>query len=110
MIDFQWKVQIYAYLGGMKWMLRLPQSEVDVGIPGHGLSGGQPDLVDVGGRRRLHQGQKRSEAGDEGVREETEQTDWWARRSGQASLLKGTYIDSHWFTDAQLFDLKVHLN
>ena len=56
-------------------MLRLPQSEVDVGIPGHGLSGGQPGLVDVGGRRRLHQGQKRPEAGDEGVREETEQTD-----------------------------------
>lgn len=48
---------------------------MDDAVPGHGLSGWQSGLVDVGGRGRLLKGQGRTEAGDEGVRQETTQTD-----------------------------------
>ena len=72
----------YGRTFNVTWCNGWLQGEVDAGVPGHDLSRGQPGLVDVGGRGCLHQGQARSEAGDERIRTETEQTDRRTRRTG----------------------------
>ena len=49
-------------------LVLLLQSGVDVGLPGHGVSGWQPGLVDVGGRGRLQESQERRENRHERLR------------------------------------------
>ena len=73
---------IYGRTFNLTWFTGWLQGEVDAGVPGDDLSRWQPGVVDMGGRGRLHQGQARSETGDERICTEAEQTDRRARRTG----------------------------
>ena len=61
------------------------QGGVDVAVPGHGGSGSQPDLVDLGGGGRVPEGQEGSQAGPEAVRLKTQQAARRPRRQGQVA-------------------------
>lgn len=51
------------------------QNSVDDGIPGNGLPGRQPSLVDMGSRGCVPESSQRTETGDEGLCEKATQAD-----------------------------------
>ena len=51
------------------------QSGLDAGVPGHGVSGWEPGVVDMGSGRCVPQGEERSQDCSEGLCQKTPWTD-----------------------------------
>ena len=47
------------------------QSELDAGLPGHGVPGSEPGVVDVGGGGHLQQSEAGKQDGPQGLRQAT---------------------------------------